>query len=85
MQWFLPYIDMNQPLVYMCPPHPETPSSLPPQHNYNVNLKCPETLKYSVLKPSFRVDIMVSDKYRVTREMGLKSVQFSAVQSLSCV
>ena len=28
-QWFLPYIDMNQPWVYMCP-HPEPPSQLPP-------------------------------------------------------
>ena len=27
--WFLPYIDMNQPWVYMCP-HPEPPSHLPP-------------------------------------------------------
>ena len=23
--WFLPYIDMNQPQVHMCPPHPELP------------------------------------------------------------
>ena len=29
MWWFLPYIDMNQPWVYMCP-HPEPPSHLPP-------------------------------------------------------
>ena len=27
--WFLPYIDMNQPWVYMCP-HPEPPCHLPP-------------------------------------------------------
>ena len=27
--WFLPYTDMNQPRVYMCP-HPEPPSRLPP-------------------------------------------------------
>ena len=28
--WFLPYINMNQPQVYMCPPHLEPPSQLPP-------------------------------------------------------
>ena len=27
--WFLPYIDMNQPRVYMCP-HPKPPSHLSP-------------------------------------------------------
>ena len=27
--WFLPFIHMNQPWVYMCP-HPEPPSHLPP-------------------------------------------------------
>ena len=57
LQWFLPYVDMNQPLVYMCAPHPETPSHHPPQHSYYGSPKCPETLKYLVLKPSFRVDI----------------------------
>ena len=31
MWWFLPYIDMNQLWVYMCP-HPEPPSYLPPPH-----------------------------------------------------
>ena len=29
LRWFLPYIDMNQPWVYMCPPS-QTPSHLPP-------------------------------------------------------
>ena len=28
--WFLPYINMNQPWVHTCPPHPETPTNLPP-------------------------------------------------------
>ena len=27
--WLLPYINMNQSQVYMCPPYPETPSFLP--------------------------------------------------------
>ena len=27
---FLPYTDMNQPWVHMCPPYPEAPSYLPP-------------------------------------------------------
>ena len=29
LQWFLPYIDMNQPWIYMAP-HPDPPSCLPP-------------------------------------------------------
>ena len=34
----LPYIDMNQPLGYMCSPHPEPPSHLPP---HPIPLGCP--------------------------------------------
>ena len=30
--WFLPYINMNQPQVYMCPLPPEPPSRLLPHH-----------------------------------------------------
>ena len=29
LQWFLPYIDMNQPCIYMCSPS-RSPSRLPP-------------------------------------------------------
>ena len=31
MHWFLPNINMNQPLIYLCPLPPEHPSHFPPQ------------------------------------------------------
>ena len=43
--WFLPYIDMNQPWVYMCP-HPEHPSQLPP---HPIPLGCPSAPALSAL------------------------------------
>ena len=43
--WFLPYTDMNQPWVYMCPP--SEPSSLFPPHP--VPLGCPRALALSAL------------------------------------
>ena len=36
--WFLPYIDMNQPCVYMCSPILKPPSHLPP---HSIPLGCP--------------------------------------------
>ena len=39
MQWFLPYIDMNQQWVYMCPPS-WTPTRLPP---HSTPQGCPST------------------------------------------
>ena len=46
--FFLPYIDMNQPWVYMCPParHSEALSNLPPHH---IPLRCPRALALDVL------------------------------------
>ena len=44
--WFLPYIDMNQPWVYMCPPCPEPPSHHPP---YSIPLGCPSASGLSAL------------------------------------
>ena len=38
MWWFLPYINMNQPQLYTCPPNPETLSHLPP---HPIPLGCP--------------------------------------------
>ena len=43
--WFLPYIDMNQPRVYMCPPS-WTRSHLPP---HPISLGCPRALALSAL------------------------------------
>ena len=40
-QWFLPYINMNQPQVYMCPPHPKHLSHL---LSHSIPLGCPRTL-----------------------------------------
>ena len=34
--WFLPYISMNRPLVYMCSVHPQPPSYLPPDLSLQV-------------------------------------------------
>ena len=36
--WFLSYISVNQPQVYMCPPHPEPLSHHPP---HSISLGCP--------------------------------------------
>ena len=45
--WFLPYINMNQPEVYMSPPpHPESPSCLPP---HAVPLCCPRAAALGTL------------------------------------
>ena len=43
--WFLPYTDMNQPRVHMCP-HPEPPSLLPP---HPIPLGCPRAPALSAL------------------------------------
>ena len=43
--WFLPYFDMNQPQVYMCP-HPESPSHFPP---CSIPLTCPRAPALSAL------------------------------------
>ena len=42
----LPFIDMNQPLGYMCSPHPEPPSHLPP---HPIPLGCPSAPALSAL------------------------------------
>ena len=44
--WFLPYINMNQLQVHMCPPHSETPSHLPP---HPIPLGCPRAPALSAL------------------------------------
>ena len=46
--FFLPYIDMNQPRVSICPPahHPEALPSLPPHHT---PLHCPRALALNAL------------------------------------
>ena len=43
---FLPYMNMNQPWVYMCIPHPESPSHPPP---HLILLGCPRALTLSAL------------------------------------
>ena len=42
----LPYIDMNQPHVYMLPPDPESPSHLSP---HPIPLGCPRALALNAL------------------------------------
>ena len=49
----LPYIDMNQPWVYMCP-HPEPPSHFPPPHP--IPLGCPSALAWSALLYALNLD-----------------------------
>ena len=44
--WFLPYIDMNHPQVYTCPPRPESHQHLPP---HPIPLGCPRALALGVL------------------------------------
>ena len=44
--WFLSYFDLNQPLVYMCPPVPNPPSHLPP---HLIPLGCPGALALRAL------------------------------------
>ena len=51
--WFLPYIDMNQPWVYMCPPCPEPPSHHPP---YSIPLGCPSASALSALFHALNLD-----------------------------
>ena len=47
MLWcFLPYINMNQLQVHMCPPHPEPTSHLPP---HSIPLGCPRAPALSAL------------------------------------
>ena len=50
--WFWPYIDMNQPQVYMCP-HPEPPSQLPP---HPIPLGCPSAPALSALSHASNLD-----------------------------
>ena len=50
--WFLPYIDMNQPQVYVCPPS-RTPSYLPP---HPITLGCPSTRALSALFHASNLD-----------------------------
>ena len=52
LSWFLPYIDMNQPWVYMCP-HPELPSRLPP---HPIPQGCPSALALSALFHASNLD-----------------------------
>ena len=49
----LPFIDMNQPLGYMCSPHPEPPSHLPPQP---IPLGCPSAPALSALFHASNLD-----------------------------
>jgi len=49
---FFPYIDMNQPWVYMCP-HPEPPSNLPP---HPIHQDCPSALALSTLSHALSLD-----------------------------
>ena len=49
----LPFIDMNQPLGYMCSPHPEPPSHLPP---HPIPLGCPTGLALRVLFHTSNLD-----------------------------
>ena len=44
--WFWPYINMNQPRVYMCPHQPESRSHFPP---YPIPLGCPRAPAWSAL------------------------------------
>ena len=50
--WFLPYIDMNQPWVYMCPPS-QTALPLPP---HPILLGCPRALALSALFHASNLD-----------------------------
>ena len=50
--WFLPYIDMNQPWVYMCPPV-LNPSHLPA---HPILLGCPSALVLSALLYALNLD-----------------------------
>ena len=50
--WFLPYIDMDQPRVYMWP-HPEPLSHLPP---HPIPLGCPSALALSALFRASNLD-----------------------------
>ena len=49
----LPYIDMNQPWVYMCP-HPEPPSHLPPHPSGSSQCTSPEHL-VSCIQPGLAI------------------------------
>ena len=44
---------MNQPRVYVCPPHPETPSHLPP---HPIPLGCPSAPALSALCQTLNLD-----------------------------
>ena len=44
--WFLPYVNMSQPWVYMCPDHPEPASHLP---LHPIPLSCPRELALGAL------------------------------------
>ena len=50
--WFLPYIDMNQPRVYMCAPS-QPPSHLPP---HPIPLSCPSAPAVSALLHASNLD-----------------------------
>ena len=50
--WVLPYTDMSQPWVYMCP-HPEAPSHLPP---HPIPLGCPGAPAWSALFHASNLD-----------------------------
>ena len=50
--WFLPYIDMDQPWVYMCPPSRNS-SYLPP---HPIPLGCPSVLALSALFHASNLD-----------------------------
>ena len=50
--WFLPYMDMNQPRVYMCPPS-EPPFHLPP---HPIPLDCPRAPALSALSHASNLD-----------------------------
>ena len=52
LQWSLPYINTNQPWVYICP-HPEPPSHLPP---HPIPQDCPSTLVLSGLFHASNLD-----------------------------
>ena len=61
--------------VHVFPPILKPPLTSLPNTATMLTLNVLKTLKYLVLKPSFRVDIVVSDKHSVTREMGLNNQQ----------
>ena len=50
--WFLPYIDMNQPWLYMCPLS-RTPSHIPP---HPIPLSCPSAPAVSALLHASNLD-----------------------------